>query len=121
MFRKVINPIILLPLGLFFTTFQSFSSPKKDYIDETKNTIGNDPRVSFFDVQKLKLLGQVGFKKGLIGPGPGSINISSNKRYAKKKNSLAREQRYVGQPHPNYKDPGAGDYEFDKQSQSSMR
>ena len=34
MFRKIINPIVLIPLGLFFTTFQSFSSPKKDYIDE---------------------------------------------------------------------------------------
>jgi len=51
MLRRVINPILLLPLTLSFNTINVLSSETKDYID---NVLEEKSNIIFFDYQEIE-------------------------------------------------------------------
>jgi len=58
---------------------------------------------------------------GLDGPGPASVNIRdgydpltsfSPKKITSKKTGMNLEERYIGQPNPNFKNPHNTEYQI---------
>ena len=53
MLRRVINPVLLLPLTLSLNTFNVLSSETKNYID---NVLEEKSNITFFDYQDIEKL-----------------------------------------------------------------
>mgnify|MGYP003340715474 FL=1 len=58
MLRKVIKPILFLPLALFINTFNTPSSKSKDYIDEVLEEKLNKPLINLQEIEKMVLNNQ---------------------------------------------------------------
>ena len=58
MLRKVIKPILFLPLALFINTFNTPSSKAKDYIDEVLEEKLNKPLINLQEIEKMVLNNQ---------------------------------------------------------------
>ena len=56
MLRRVINPILLLPLTLSFNTINVLSSETKDYIDNVLEEKSNITFVDYQEIEKLVLI-----------------------------------------------------------------
>ena len=51
MFRRVIKPILLLPLALSIKSINVLSSETSNYID---NVLGDKPKITFVDYQEIE-------------------------------------------------------------------
>ena len=58
MLRKVIKPILFLPLALFINTINTPSSKAKDYIDEVLEEKLNKPLINLQEIEKMVLNNQ---------------------------------------------------------------
>ena len=58
MFRRVINPILFLPLVLCINSINVLSSEKKDYIDNILEEKPNESFISYQDIEKVVLNNQ---------------------------------------------------------------
>ncbi len=58
MFRRVINPILFLPLVLCINSINVLSSEKKDYIDNILEEKPNESFISYQDIEKIVLNNQ---------------------------------------------------------------
>ena len=58
MLRRVINPILLLPLALCINSINVLSSETKNYIDDILEEKSNKPFISYEDIQKIILNNQ---------------------------------------------------------------
>ena len=58
MLRRVINPILLLPLTLSFNTVNILSSERKNYIDNVLEEKSNITFVDYQEIEKLVLNNQ---------------------------------------------------------------
>ena len=55
MFRRVINPILFLPLALSFNSVNVLSSESKNYIDNALEEKSNITFVDYHEVEKIVL------------------------------------------------------------------
>ena len=58
MLRRVINPILLLPLALCINTVNVLSSETKNYIDNVLDEKSNNPFISYQEIEKIILNNQ---------------------------------------------------------------
>ena len=58
MFRRVINPILILPLALWINSVKVLSSETKNYIDNVLEEKSNNPFISYQDIEKIILNNQ---------------------------------------------------------------
>ncbi len=58
MFRRVINPILLLPFALCINSVNVLSSETKNYIDNVLEEKSNNPFISYQDIEKIILNNQ---------------------------------------------------------------
>ena len=55
MLKKVINPILFLPLALFIHSIEVLSNEKKSLIDKVLEEKSNQPFISYQDLKKIIL------------------------------------------------------------------
>ena len=58
MFRRVINPILILPLALWINSVKVLSSETKNYIDNVLEEKSNNPFISYQEIEKIVLNNQ---------------------------------------------------------------
>ena len=58
MIRKIINPILFLPLALFINSLEVLSNEKKDLIDKVLEEKSNKPFISYKEIENLVLNNQ---------------------------------------------------------------
>ena len=58
MLRRVINPILFLPLALCINSLNLLSSETKNYIDNVLEEKSNNPFISYQDIEKIILNNQ---------------------------------------------------------------
>ena len=58
MLRRVINPILFLPLALYINSINVLSSETKNYIDNVLEEKSNNPFVSYQEIEKIVLNNQ---------------------------------------------------------------
>ena len=58
MIRKLIKPILFLPLALYFNSINSLSSETKDYVDKVLGKETDKPFISYEDIDKIILNNQ---------------------------------------------------------------
>ena len=56
MLRRVINPILFLPLALFIHSLEVLSNEKKGLIDKVLEEKSNKPFISYQDIEKIVLI-----------------------------------------------------------------
>ena len=55
MLKKVINPILFLPLAIFINSLEVLSNPKKDFIDKILEEKSSKPFISHEEIEKIVL------------------------------------------------------------------
>jgi len=58
MLKKVINPILFLPLALCINPLQALSSETKNYIDNVLEEKSNKPFINYQEIEKIILNNQ---------------------------------------------------------------
>ena len=58
MLRRVINPILFLPLALCINSVNVHSSETKNYIDNVLEEKSNNPFISYQEIEKIVLNNQ---------------------------------------------------------------
>ena len=53
MLRRVINPILFLPLALFINSLEVLSNEKKDLIDKVLEEKSNKPFISYQEIETV--------------------------------------------------------------------
>ena len=54
MFRKVINPVLFLPIALFVNSLEVLSNEKKGIIDEVLEEKSNKPFISYKNIEEVE-------------------------------------------------------------------
>ena len=82
MLKKVINPILFLPIALFVNSLEVLSNEKKGVIDEVLEEKSNKPFISYKNIETLVLKnGELQSSKNLVTSANFNLSSQISKRY----------------------------------------
>ena len=82
MLKKIINPILFLPITIFINSLEALSQEKKDYINKNLGEEINKPFISYIEIEKIILKNpELNSLKNLVTSAKFNLSSQIAKRY----------------------------------------